>query len=437
MDDIAIMLHALQQMEEEQLQDEDDDNEEAGMVAAVVVLGAEEARRIRAERRHPNRLYLCRPQLLPNPRIATPWQTLYDSRSDRAFITTMGFDVATFEYILASGFATHWNWTAIPRSETTSTSAPRPGRRSLDASGALGLVLHYLNSTMREISLQQIFALIPTTVSRYITFGLKIFLRVLREIPEAAIKYPSGAEEFQELNDLIVVRHARLTGAFASIDGLKLPVQTSADEDIENATYNGWLSEHFVSSVLAFSPKGLIIAAKINAPGSWHDAHVAQTIFEKLRTQTPDGFYMVADTAFPRGTNDIKGRIRAPVKAGQQLRGTEEEIQEQMAFDRELLSYRQTAEWGNRTLQGSFGRLQIPLEIDDAQRRGDVLETTVRAHNLRCNRVGFNQIQSVYMPIWRSNADDEDIWLHFRDIVFGDQRRKDRVSRFHTYADFQ
>ena len=29
--------------------------------------------------------------------------------------------------------------------------------RSLNAAGALGLVLHYLNSTMQEISLQQIF----------------------------------------------------------------------------------------------------------------------------------------------------------------------------------------------------------------------------------------------------------------------------------------
>jgi len=52
---------------------------------------------------------------------------------------------------------------------------------------------------------------------------------------------------------------------------------------------------------------GDIIAANTNAPRSWHDAWVAQPIFEKLRTQTPDGFYLVADTAFPCGTKNIKG----------------------------------------------------------------------------------------------------------------------------------
>ncbi|KAG6917546.1 hypothetical protein DXG01_002183 [Tephrocybe rancida] len=314
-----VYFHTLQQLEEEEEEVEDDLFDRAMILATLLAFSVEEARQIRAERRQPNRLYLCRPQLLSNPRIATPWQVLYDSMNDRAFITTMGFDVATFHHILDSGFAHTWYWSSIPRYDAPGSATPRPGGRSLDAAGALGLVLHYLNSTMREISLQQIFAIIPSTASRYITFGLKILLEVLCHMEDAAIIYPSGVEEFQKLNELIVARHPRLTGAFASIDGLKLPVQTSADEDIENATYNGWLSEHFISSVLAFSPEGPIIAANLNAPGSWHDAHVAQPIFEKLCTQTPTDFYMVADTAFPHGTSQIQGRIRAPIKAGQRL----------------------------------------------------------------------------------------------------------------------
>jgi hypothetical protein len=109
---------------------------------------------------------------------------------------------------------------------------------------------------MREISLQQIFAIIPSTVSRYITFGLQIYLDTLRSIQEARIKWPGMLADFHEYNQLIVARHPLLDGAFASIDGLNLPVQDSDDEDIENATFNGWLHEHFVSSVLVFSPKG-------------------------------------------------------------------------------------------------------------------------------------------------------------------------------------
>ena len=53
--------------------------------------------------------------------------------------------------------------------------------RSLDACSALGLIIllvHYLNSTMLEVSLSEIFAIVLTTISRYITvtFTLGILL---------------------------------------------------------------------------------------------------------------------------------------------------------------------------------------------------------------------------------------------------------------------
>lgn len=181
---------------------------------------------------------------------------------------------------------------------------------------------------------------------------------------------------------------------------------------------------------------GTVIAAKLNAPGSWHDSRVAQSIYEKLRTRTPAGFYLVADTAFPRGSSQIDGRICAPIKTGQRLRGTAEEIDEKLAFDRELLSYRQTAEWGNRGLQGSFGRLRIPLEINNDEKRGDLLEICIRLYNLRARRVGFNQIRTVYMPIWRQTAEDEEVWVNFENMLFSQQRRSDRVSRYHNFAEY-
>jgi hypothetical protein len=67
---------------------------------------------------------------------------------------------------------------------------------------------------------------------------------------------------------------------------------------------------------------GTVIAANLNAPGSWHDSRVAQSIYEKLLAQTPDGFYFVADTAFPRGVQQIARKIRAPIKTGQRMQGT-------------------------------------------------------------------------------------------------------------------
>jgi hypothetical protein len=145
----------------------------------------------------------------------------------------------------------------------------------------------------------------------------------------------------------------------------------------------------------------------------------------------PPGFYLVADTAFPRGVQSIEGRIRAPVKAGNKLRGTRTEIEDALHFDRQLLSYRQTAEWGNRGLQGSFGRLRVLLEVAHKGRWGDLLETCVRAFNLRCRRVGFNQIRSVYASCREIELGT---WKNFESILFSDQRCNDHVARFHTKA---
>ena len=64
---------------------------------------------------------------------------------------------------------------------------------------------------------------------------------------------------------------------------------------------------------------GVIIAAKLNAPGSWHDACVARDIYEKLCTDTPDGYYLVCNTAFSHGTDQIQGRIKASMKDGTRL----------------------------------------------------------------------------------------------------------------------
>jgi hypothetical protein len=44
-----------------------------------------------------------------------------------------------------------------------------------------------------------------------------------------------------------------LSGAFGSIS---LAVQESDDPELENATYNGWKTDHQVNNVFVFSPEG-------------------------------------------------------------------------------------------------------------------------------------------------------------------------------------
>lgn len=233
----------------------DDEDMELAALATLVLVGADESRLRRAARRHDHRRYLCRSDLLPDPRENTPWQALYESQSDRAFITTMGVDCETFKLILLRGFAFEWDTNAIPRHDINPNGQPRLGRRSLTSEGALGLILHYLSSAMSEIALQQIFALVPSTASRYIRFALDILLQTLRVMPEAKVQWPAHSQ-MDENTLLILKRHSLLRGAFGSIDGLNLPTGSSDDPDIENATFNGWLHDHFVSSVLVFSPRG-------------------------------------------------------------------------------------------------------------------------------------------------------------------------------------
>ena len=170
----------------------------------------------------------------------------------------MGLDVQTFHLLLESGYRESWETHHIPWVDAPSHGQPWLQAHSLNAAGSLGLLLHYLTSAILETTLQQIFALIPTTVSRYIHFGLRILFNTLCTIPDAAIWWPEE-QEFEELNKLISQRHPLLRedrcGAFCSMDRLKLAVQVSDDPDIETRhTMDGYMVTLSVA-YLCYLPK--------------------------------------------------------------------------------------------------------------------------------------------------------------------------------------
>ena len=72
------------------------------------------------------------------------------------FIYPHNDSVRVFELLLSVGFAEAWNSTPIPRNDESTLSAPRSitRHRSLDTADALGLILHHINSTMADFSLQ-------------------------------------------------------------------------------------------------------------------------------------------------------------------------------------------------------------------------------------------------------------------------------------------
>lgn len=173
------------------------------------------------------------------------------------------------------------------------------------------------------------------------------------------------------------------------------------------------------------------MSAQVNAPGSWHDSYVAHPLYSKLLERTPDGFYLVCDTAFPRGMQQVSGHLKAPLKDGDTAPSNPTLQTQVLAFNCQLLSYRQSTEWGMKQIQGSFDCLRLPLNVHGAHGRLILLEMVIRLNNLRVRLIGISQIRTVYMRIWE-DSDGAGLWDDFGSMMLSDIRRKDRVSRYHV-----
>jgi hypothetical protein len=284
--------------------DRNEEEHDAVVIALITaILGTSSARR--------NRFYLTRSVLIsPNKSL---WQILYDSCDEKAFTLTTGLRPAIFSYILDCGFKRVWDESAITRSDVSINGRPRPSQRSLNADGALGLVLHYLNSSMAQFTLQEIFGIVPSVCTRYLRWCLQILLEVLKSsVPEAKIMWPNSSE-LETYSALIRAQYPMLRNGFGFVDGLHLPVQASGDSETQNVYYNGWVHAHFTSIVFVFSPLGTILYTVVNAPGSFHDAAVARGLYQKLRHETEDGYWLIADSAFPTN-NGLENEIKTPKK---------------------------------------------------------------------------------------------------------------------------
>ncbi|ETI30337.1 hypothetical protein F443_22543 [Phytophthora nicotianae P1569] len=333
-------------------EDEDDDEWLDESISIMFAMAAE-GERIRKSRQR-DRSSLTRADLPRNPRHGTSWECIYAAGNDVAFIITTGFDVPSFHFLLRP-LTEVWDRVPIPRSDVDIEGVSRHSRRSLSPTGALALVLHFLNSTMAELSLQEIFGLTPSVCSRYVNFGLRILLETLKITPEGWIEWPKIPAKFAYYAELIVACHPSLHGAFCFID----------------------------------DSNGAILCALLNAPGSWHDAAVAQDLYGKLLNKTPEGYFAIADSSFPRSRRGLSSRIKTPLKKRSRQprilreQGLLDGLEVLVEINRELVSARQAAEWGMRSLHGSFARLKLPLPADDGEYRAIVLETCARLHQVR------------------------------------------------------
>jgi hypothetical protein len=78
---------------------------------------------------------------------------------------------------------------------------------------------------------------------------------MVRSMKEGAIRLPQMLQEFAAELALVCEHHSMVEGAFGVIDGLALLAQEVDDAEVENATYNGWKSDHTINNIIAYSLK--------------------------------------------------------------------------------------------------------------------------------------------------------------------------------------
>lgn len=332
---------------------------------------------ITLRRRH----YLNRKSLLHIN--VSAWRAILQEKNDLAFINTTGMTYSAFMRL--------WGMFRV-RLPLLQHQIGR--RRHTTSKDVLGLVLHWLNSNMKQKTLCQVFGLVPSAISQYLWIGLETLHDILHTIGAIQVTWPDEREMI-ECSKLVERREPLLSTSFGFVDGLNLPVLESSDPEIQNAYYNGWLSGCYVSNVFVFSSKGYIIYAAINKPGSWHDSHVARSLYDKLRFHTPGKYNILADSAFAY-TEDVSDNIIAVMKdnAKEKLLNRME-YKEAILLDNAVIGQRQAAEWGMGSIQRTFGRLKSPLPVESFKRKL-ILKVVVLLYNFRVKYVGLNQIQTVF-----------------------------------------
>jgi len=145
-----------------------------------------------------------------------------------------------------------------------------------------------------------IFGAIHPVLALFLLYSLKLLYKVLKEEPSTRIEIPSE-EQMREYQEVISSQFSVLNGTWCVVDGLKIPIQKSGDEETKNEYYNGWLHSHFIGCIFAFAPSGVIVARTPNAPGSWHNSYIAENggLYTKLNSvYDSTGGIAVVDSAF-------------------------------------------------------------------------------------------------------------------------------------------
>ncbi len=148
-------------------------------------------------------------------------------------------------------------------------------RRVVQPKDCLGLVLVWTRTRGLLHVLQFVFGFTYSNLSVYLRFGMCLIIKTFRHNPLARVSTPS-AEEIEMFKAAFSEQHPLVTDCWATMDGLKLYLQTAGNAYIQEWYYNGWMHDHYVTSIFCFCPNGMIPIPFFNVPGSVHDSQVAK-----------------------------------------------------------------------------------------------------------------------------------------------------------------
>ena len=299
----------------------------------------------------PSTLRRIRDRRIPRVSLHHPresaWSRLYHSRNDQSLVTLTGFDYRTFNWLLRM-FEPVYNRYGPGDNDKKGyvVRMPHPDRgrpRMLSAADCLGLNLAWTRLRGSTTSLQLLFGMTGSRVSKWLLFGRCLLIAILCNHPDLAVRIPTAAR-IRQYKQIIQTRHPSLVDVWCTMDGLKLHLEQSGDHIIQNMFYNGWTHDHYVSCILVFCPDGTIPIAAINYPGCLHDSQIAEwgKVYEKLESVfLSNGGKCVVDSAFARNRHNflIKSSQVTPIDMPE------------ATINQEATSLRQTSEWGMRTLQ--------------------------------------------------------------------------------------
>jgi len=176
-----------------------------------------------------------------------------------------------------------------------SESSGRVHNRKLTAPGCFVLCLHYLAHAPSLCSLCLFTGCVMSTTSRYLSFSLRVMMKVLREVDSASLEIPS-VEYLQRLGDLAerVMGHECMRGCIMVIDRSLHALEKDAEAnsnffyDESHPDYNGWkgcycrkgllslpfMNTPYLIGLYFFLLDGTIVWSAIECPGSWSNAYI-------------------------------------------------------------------------------------------------------------------------------------------------------------------